>query len=175
MKKISVQILTRSALLLALCVAVQQFKVLSQFITGPLVNAILIIAVLYVGLWSGLAIAVLSPLFALLINPAPIMQLVPQMGAIIALGNIIIVLGTYLFKNRSLIAGLVVGSVLKAAALWAGISLLVIPVYGQMLKAPQKAALTAMFSYNQLITAIIGSLIAYLVWSRLKNTVKSEK
>lgn len=173
MNKISVQMLTRSALLLALCVAVQQFKGLSQFITGPLVNAILIIAVLYIGLWSGLAIAVLSPLFALLINPAPIMQLVPQMAVVIAVGNAVIVLGTYLFKNKNLIAGLVVGSVLKAASLWVGISMIVIPVFGQALKAPQKAALTAMFSYNQLITAILGSVIAYLIWLRLSKTVKT--
>jgi hypothetical protein len=164
--------LTRSALLLALCVAVQQFKTLSQFITGPLVNAILIISVLYIGLWSGITIAVLSPVFALIINPSPILQLVPQMTVVIAIANILIVLGTYLLKNKNLILGLVAGSVAKTAALWAGISLVVIPVFGAALKAPQKAALSAMFSYNQLITALIGSALAYLIWLKLKKAVE---
>lgn len=171
MKNVSVKFITRTALLLALCVAVQQFKTLSQFITGPLVNAVLIIAALYAGVWSGIAVAALSPLFALIINPSPIMLLVPQMAVVIAAGNIVIVLGAYLFKNRNLIVGLVLGSAAKTAVLWAGISFVVIPVFGAALKAPQKAALTAMFSYNQLITALIGSAVAYLVWLKLKKAV----
>jgi hypothetical protein len=42
-------------------------------IFGSVVNAILILAVLLVGLWSGLVIAVLSPVLAFLIVPVPMM------------------------------------------------------------------------------------------------------
>ena len=46
MKQYYTRFLTRTALLLALCVVVQQFKTVSQFITGPLVNLILLLAAL---------------------------------------------------------------------------------------------------------------------------------
>ena len=70
MKQFYTRMLTRTALLLALCVVVQQFKTVSQFITGPLVNLILLLAALAVGLGSGLCIAVLSPILAFLIAPS---------------------------------------------------------------------------------------------------------
>lgn len=171
--KFNTSAIVKTGLLLALCVAVQQFKNLSQFITGPMVNAILIIAVLAVGLTGGLTIAALSPLFSFLISPSPIMQAVPQLIPVIMIGNAILVLCVYLLKNKNLIAGLISGAVLKAAFLWVGVSMLVIPIFGQALKDPQKIALTAMFSYNQLITAAIGGAIAYVIWLRLKKTVKS--
>lgn len=173
MTKLSVKFITRTALLLALCVVVQQFKNLSQYITGPLVNTILIIAALAVGLWSGIAIAVLSPILAFLISPSPVMKLVPQIIPVIMLGNVIIVLFSYFFKKRNLIIGLALGSVCKAGFLWLGVSYFIIPVFGSALKEPQKVTLTAMFSYNQLITAVIGSIIAYLLWLRLKKSLQN--
>ncbi len=161
--------ITYTALLLALCLGVQQLKSLSQFITGPLVNTILLIATLYVSLPSGLLIAVLSPLLAFLIAPSPIMQVVPLMIPIIMLGNATLILPAWLLRKKSLIIGLLLGSLVKAGLLWAGIAFVIIPFFGNALKPPQKTALAAMFSYNQLITALIGSLIAYLILLRLKK------
>ena len=101
MKKYTTQFLTRTALLLALCIVVQQFKSDSQFITGPLVNLILLIAALAVGLYSGLAIAVLSPILAFLISPSPIMQVMPQLIVLVALGNAVLVFAAWsLRKNK---------------------------------------------------------------------------
>jgi len=170
MKNFTVRMLTRTALLLALCVGVQQFKNLSQFITGPLVNAILIIAALYVGFLGGAAVAILSPVFALLIAPSPILQAIPQMVILIAAGNLVIVLLSWLFRRRLLPAGLIVGSGLKTLALWGGVQLVILPMFGGALKPPQVTALSAAFSVNQLITALIGSALAWLVWQRLKKT-----
>jgi hypothetical protein len=101
MRSYYTKFVTRTAILLALCLVVQQFKTLSQFITGPLVNVILIIAALAVGLWSGLIIAVLSPVIAFFIAPSPVMKLVPQLMIMIMLGNSLIVLLAWLFREKS--------------------------------------------------------------------------
>ncbi|MDD3429777.1 MAG: ECF transporter S component [Oscillospiraceae bacterium] len=168
MKSYYAKFVTRTAVLLALCVAVQQFKSLSQFITGPLVNAILIIAALAVGLWSGIAIAVLSPVLAFLISPSPIMQAVPQLIPVIMVGNAIIVVCVYVLRNQKYWwAGLALGSVLKAGFLALAVKAFIIPTFGGNLVEKQITALGLMFSYNQLITAAIGSVIAGLLWLRL--------
>ncbi len=169
MKNHSARFITFTAVLLALCVVVQQFKTVSQYITGPIVNAILIIAALAVGVWSGIAVGVLSAVFAWLINPAPVMQMVPQMVPLVALGNVVIVLLVYAFRNKQLIVGMVLGSLAKFAVLTAGVLWVIIPLFTANVPDQVKAAMTAMFSYNQLITALIGSVIAYLLWWRLKK------
>jgi hypothetical protein len=46
----------------------------------------------------------------------------------------------------------------------------ILPFFGDVLKKPQQDVLIAMFSYNQLITAAIGSLLCVLGWPRLKNS-----
>ena len=149
-----------------------QFKQISQFITGPIINAILIIAALWVGLYSGIAIAVLTPILTFILAPSPIMQLVPQMVLIVILGNLFIVIIPWLLRKKHQLIGIASGAVLKAAFLWCSVSLLIIPFFGGQLKEPQKVMLTAMFSYNQLITAIIGGVIAYLLMLRLNKLFK---
>jgi len=171
MKHTPAYILARTAVLLALVVGVQQLKTVSQFITGPVVNAILIIAVLSSGLFSGLAISVLSPVFALLINPMPIMTIVPQMAVAIMLGHAVLALAVYVLKDTSLVIGLGVGALAKAGVLWAGVAYAVVPLFGQALSDNQRVMLTAMFSYNQLITAAAGGAIAYLAWLKLRKII----
>jgi hypothetical protein len=170
--KISIKTITYTALFLALTIVFQQFKVLSQFITGPIINAILIIATLYIGLASGSIIAILSPIFAVLINPAPLMLAVPTMVPLIILANLLIVFATSYFKEKNLMAGLAIGSVLKASFLWLGVSYIILPLFGVSLAPKLKLAAQAAFSYNQLITALVGSLIAYLIWLTLKKIKK---
>lgn len=46
--------LVQTGLLLAVCIASQFFKNLSVYLTGPIVNTTIILAVLAVGLWSGI-------------------------------------------------------------------------------------------------------------------------
>lgn len=164
-----VRLITRTAVLLALCVAVQQFKTLSQFITGPLVNVILILAALAVGLWGGAAVAVLSPLMAALISPAPIMKLVPQIVPLIMLGNLTMVLCVWLLREKKLWMGMGLGCLLKPAVLALGVQLIILPFFGGALNDMQRTMVTAMFSFNQVITAVIGSAICLVLWPRLSK------
>ena len=177
MKNLSVKKLVLTALMLALLIAVQQFRILNQFITGPLVNAILIVTAVWVGLIPGLIVAIISPVFALFIPPvAPIMQVLPHLVPVIALGNATLVVLAYIFRKKNMVLGLAIASALKAFLLWVGVVHFVIPVFGHIVPEAMQPALTyvlpAMFSYNQLITAIMGSYIVLLIRARLDKALK---
>ena len=51
--KMKTRQITVSAIMLAICIASQFFKNLSVYITGPVINAALILTVLYAGLACG--------------------------------------------------------------------------------------------------------------------------
>ena len=81
--------LCRTAIFLALLIAVQFVtRSMGQYVTGSLVNLVLIAAALMCGLWGGLAVAVLSPFCAFLIGIGPAF---PQIVPAVALGNAVLV------------------------------------------------------------------------------------
>ena len=121
------------------------------------VNAVLAVSVLAAGLWSGITVALLSPLFAFLLGIGP--QLPPIVPSI-AVGNLVFVL----------LLGLLAGGgepplwkraaawLLAAAAKFGVLYLLVVKLLCVVLplQEPQAAAFSTMFSYPQLITALAG-------------------
>ena len=61
--------LTETAVMTALLIVLQAVtKPAGQYVTGTCVNAVLAVSVLAAGLWSGIAVALLSPLFAFLLG-----------------------------------------------------------------------------------------------------------
>ena len=61
--------ITETAIMLALLVTLQALtKGFGQLVTGSCVNAILAVSVLVGGLWSGLTIALVSPVLAFLLG-----------------------------------------------------------------------------------------------------------
>ncbi len=137
--KLSTRQLAQTALLLAICIASQFFKNLSVYITGPVVNTTIIIAVLAVGLWSGLFISVIAPVTAFFISGSPIMAAIPLMFPAVMGGNMILAVCTWYatryFQKKmkfigSLPAGLIAGSVLKAAFMGIVIVLILLPAFG---------------------------------------------
>lgn len=177
-KNTYVQKITRTAVLLAVILVIQCFKNFSVWISGPVVNAVLIIAVLGAGLWSGILLSVISPITSYLITGAPIMALTKfTLFPVIMLGNIAIVVGVYIFMNRGklgLVFGMFAGSVVKWLVMWAAVSLLVFPAFADVIagKPALVTALTWTFTHFQLIAALIGSVIAYLIWIPLKKFLK---
>ena len=153
--------ITRTALLIALLVAVQYpTKSLGQLVTGSCVNLILAVTALVCDAWCGSVVALISPFCAFLLGiGTPILRLVPA----IALGNLAFVL--LLSVRRSgekcgvLRAGIAAGC--KFLLLWALIVKLLLPSMG--LPAEKVAALSASFSYPQLITALLGGALALLI------------
>lgn len=174
MKKDFAKKLTRTAILLAVMLAVQLFKNISPYVSGPLVNVILIIATLGAGLWSGIVLSVIAPVSSFLITQAPIMPATHfTLFPVIMIGNIIIVLGAYLGRktSKSLITGLAVGSVLKWLAMWGAVSLVIIPIFSG-LNENILIKITQMFTHLQLYAAILGSIIAYIIWPPIKKALK---
>ena len=170
MKSYYTRFITRTALLLALCVVVQQFKNISQFITGPLVNLILIVAALSVGLASGLCIAALSPVLAFLIAPSPLMQLMPQLMAAVAAGNAVLVACAWALRGKNFYwLGFFLGAAAKWAVLSGALRWVLLPLFGAALNEKQIATASAMFGLNQFITAAIAGVAACALWPLLKR------
>lgn len=186
--KSNTQKLAQAALLLAICLLSQYFKNLSVYITGPIINACLIIAVLAVGLPWALILSVITPVTAFFISGSPIMAGIPLMFPAIMAGNAVLILFTYYFEkkmkfNWRLPAGLAVGSICKAAFMGILIVGVLLPSFGGNISShlPKPEALPGVlaaakvtFSLTQLITALTGSLLAYLIWMPLKKYLRSE-
>jgi len=168
--------ITQTAIMLALLIVLQTLtKALGQFVTGSCVNFVLSITVLLCGLVSGITVAILSPFFAFFLGIGPaFLPIVPG----IALGNIVIVLLLWLLLGKGDISiklpkkvlAIIVASVAKFAVLFIVVTKLILPLLG--LKEKQVMAISASFSYPQLVTAIIGSTLAVILWPRVKKIVK---
>ena len=172
MKK-SLQI-TQTAVLTAMLVLLQSVtKAGGQLITGSCVNAVLAIAVLFSGLWSGIGVAVVSPFFAFALGVGP--QLLPIVPAI-AVGNVVYVLILhFLFVKKNLPLwqqGLYL--LLAAAGKFLSLYLIVVQLLCRVLQLPEKqvATFTTMFSWPQLITALIGGGIALLIVPILRKAFR---
>ena len=166
----NVRWITETAVMLALLIALQALtKPLGQLVTGSCVNAVLAISVLLAGLGSGITIAVSSPVLAFLLGIGPaFFPLTP----IIALANAGYVLLLWRFARggrwKSL-PGMIVASGAKFACLY----LLVVQVVCRFmaLKPQQVATFTKMFSFPQLITALIGCAVAWVVAPLVKKAI----
>lgn len=186
--KITTKQLVQTALLLAICIASQYFKNLSVYITGPIVNLTIILAVLSVGLWSGLLLSIIAPVTAFFFTGSPIMAAIPLMFPAIMAGNAVLAVSVWYFQEKTsfkwrLPAGLITGSVLKAVFMGVVIVLIILPIFGDNIasRLPKPEALPMVlatakvtFSITQLTTALIGSVLAYLIWMPLKKYLKAE-
>ncbi len=174
--------IAETAMLLALLIALQWAtssvpKPLGQFVTGSCVNAVLAVSALMVGLWAGILVAAISPFvaFVLQIGPAFI-QLIPA----IALGNIVLVVVIWLIAHPNecpvwrKAVGWAGASVAKFLTLFLVMTRWLIPNLTGSGVIPQKGAanLLFMFSWPQLVTALIGSAVALVIVPLIKKALK---
>lgn len=169
-----IRFLTRTALLLAVAITFQfvgKFIPYNNFIVGPVINAVLIIATASAGIWSGTAIAVIAPLVSAFTNKAAIAPLIIGFSPFIIIGNFIYLLLYYLLQKKSRIVGIAAGSVLKSAFLYASIS-----VFTSAVKMQPKVAatLTNLFSWPQLLTALVGGAVAFAVLAAIGKSLENE-
>ncbi len=166
--------LCRTAVMIAVLVALQFVtKPLGQFVTGSCVNMVLVVATLCGGLWCGFTVALISPFAAFLVGVGPaLIQIVP----VISVGNIVLVL-VYAFVYKKLdrawvreCAAVIAAAVLKFAALYLVVVKLLLPVLG--LAEKQVAVMSAMFSWPQLVTALIGGVLGAVVSIPVKKAMK---
>ena len=177
--------ITETAVLLALLVTLQAVtKPLGQLVTGSVVNAVLAIAVLLVGMSSGITVALISPVCAFLLGIAPnFVTVLPIM-----LGNVCFValLRWIAGKKQKPIWRQPVALLVAAGAKFAVLYLLVVQVIcgvasgallGQklgtivVLAPPMLNLLPTMFTWPQLITALIGGAIALVTVPVLRQAL----
>jgi len=172
--------ITQTAIFIALLVSAQAItRPLGQFVTGSCVNFILVTACILLGLSSASVVAIISPLFAFLIIGIPAFPLlIPFMMA----GNLVLVIIIYFVSGKSfdnltrksyirICLAIAIGAISKFLVLYIGIvqiALTLIPEINQ----PQIDAMSAVFSWPQLVTAFIGSSLAITVMPTLKKALK---
>ncbi len=173
--------IAQTAILLAMLIVLQALtKSAGQLVTGSCVNAVLAVAALFAGLWSGLVVALISPVLAFLLGIAPQALTVPA----IMVGNAVYVVALHLLAGRTgkplwrqilawlaaaaakfaVLYGLVVGIICGLAA----DSLLA----SGALKAPMLQKLPATFTWPQLFTALIGGAVAMALVPVLRKALK---
>ena len=170
--------IARTAICLALLLCLQfATKSLGQLVTGSCVNLVIAMAALIGGLWSGVAVAVVSPFCAYLLGIGPaFIALVPC----VALGNAVYALAfgglvrAFLLKKKVLAAiiSMVLGAALKFLALY----LVLVKLVAQNVVPQAKyAVVTASFTWPQLITALIGGALALLVGPLVMKALGTKK
>ena len=174
--------ITETAVMLALLICLQwvggfiPMPLARQLITGTMVNCVLAVTVLVAGRSSGVAVALVSPVFAYLFKIAPVFTAVPM----IMVGNLcyVLLLSLFLDKSRRPFwkqpVALATASVTKFAALYLlGVKLTCGLLFntlngktfaGETLMNPKvMKQLMTMFAWPQLVTAIVGGILALLI------------
>ena len=171
--------ITQTAVFLALIIVSQLLtQSASQFVTGSLVNLLLILCGACTGLASALSIAILSPILAFLFGIGPaFIQLIP----FVMLGNIVIVAITAPLFRKSTTStywlysalGVLIGMFAKFGTLWLGVVQIGLKIIPEI-KPPQVERMSMMFSWPQLITACIGGVLAIIIYPYLRRILHSK-
>lgn len=148
--------IAKTAVLLALTAAIQ-LAGLPQPVTGPAVNAMLLLTGLVVGPSSGVLVGVFTPVIALYrgILPPPLAPMVPFIG----LGNAVFVLAFLLLRQRQVYVALAAAAAAKFMVLSTAVRLLV-AVPGPVAYA---------MGVPQLVTALVGGAVALIVHGLLRR------
>ncbi len=175
--------ITETAVMLALLIALQALtKPMGQLVTGSCVNGVLAITVLLVGMGSGIAVALISPVCAFLLGIAPnFVTVLPIMA-----GNVCFVVLLRVITGKALWRQ-PMALLAAAGAKFGVLYLLVVRVIcgfasnallGQklgsvvVLAPPMLQKLPAMFTWPQLFTALIGGAVALLIVPVLRKALK---
>ena len=177
---------TETAVMLALLVSLQALtKPMGQLVTGTCVNAVLAITVFTVGLPGAITVACISPVMAFLLTIAPnAITVLPIM-----LGNVCYVLLLHLLagKGKQPLWKQGLGIAVAAATKFVVLYLLVVKVVcglaagsllgkkvGQtvLLAPPMLKMLPTMFTWPQLITALLGGAVALAIRPALNKALK---
>jgi len=150
------------------------FFIHSQWVTGPIINAIFILALILLGLRSALLICVLPSLIALSSGLLPI--ILAPIVPFIVIGNAVLVLTIYyvtkVVKNKSeavtikqYYTGVILGSFLKFVFLFTSVYF----VSQLFLKQELAQKVIQMMSWPQLYTALLGGGIALVILLLMKK------
>jgi len=140
-----------------------------QWLTGPMVNAILVITLFMVGIRSALLLCMIPSLMALsggLIPPV----LAPAIPFIMISNAIFVLLVDYFYNNtkdntKGFFLGTIAGAFLKFIFLFWSVGI----VADLLLKQELAPKIAQLFSFTQFLTALLGGLIAWAFLKFLKR------
>jgi hypothetical protein len=135
-----------------------------QIITGPIVNATLFAAAIFLGTTSGILIGLIPSLIAFSVGILPI-PLAPVMPYIM-LSNIILILTFGFLKDKNYWLAVGVSSFLKFIFLFGSSSFII----SLLLKKELAQNTVAMMSWPQLVTALAGGILAWIAFHAYKIT-----
>ena len=127
-----------------------------QFIVGPIVNAVLFISAATLGTASAIMIGLIPSVISISVGllPAVLAPVIP----FIMISNAVLVSVFAILKKRNFFLGVIVASIVKYLFLYATSSV----VIGLLLKKAVASQVAQMMSWPQLVTALVGGLIAFL-------------
>ena len=172
-----------TGILLAICIISQIFKNLSIFITGPIINACIVLAVLMATLPCGLLLSVITPVTAFIIAASPVMNAVPLLIPFIMMGNCVLAVAVHFLLRKEIgktgrkpvNIKIMIRSVLCALAkgLFMGltISLWLLPTFipAESPLRGKMGVFQTTFSLYQFLTACIGFIYVFLIIFALKG------
>ena len=172
-RKKSLRILTQTAMMLAVTLVMQYVAgilpipagMVRTLVIGSLVNLSLLVTTQMVGWRGSMIVSVLTPLVALWIGQLPL----PHMFPIVAVANVIMVLLFEFLGRRSQVLALAVAAIVKTAVSWILVVYIFVPYLLPAIGLPEAkvATMTAMLSLNftwpQLVTAVVGGILAMAV------------
>lgn len=172
-----------TAILLAICIVSQIFKNLSVFITGPIINACIVLAVLMVNLPCGIILSIITPITAYFIAASPVMLAVPGIVPLIMLGNAVLAITVqFLLKKGMVSGGMAAGGVksyvmalvcalAKGVVMGLTISLWLLPTFipAQSPLRGKMPVFQKTFSVIQFATACIGFVYVFIIWAAVKR------
>lgn len=141
-----------------------------QFITGPIVNTTLFLAIILLGIRKAYLIALIPSCIALSTGflPASLLPMLP----FIMISNIIMMeIFKYFKSSGKFFTGIVISAFIKFIFLYS-VSLLILENF---LKAETAQSVASMMNYPQFITAITGGLLAWTILRFLKQTSAEAK
>ncbi|MCR5675041.1 MAG: ECF transporter S component [Lachnospiraceae bacterium] len=172
-----------TGILLAICIVSQVFKNLSIFITGPIINACLVLAVMMANLPCALALCVITPVTAFFIAASPVMMAVPGIVPLIMAGNAVLVVSFHFLLRKDLtdsefppvkpkhLIKAVICAALKGLFMGLTIALWLLPTFispeskiYKMMPVFQKT-----FSLYQFLTACIGFVYVFFIFAINKH------
>jgi len=166
LSKINISYAVNFLLLLTLATAAPLLGFHSQWVTGPIVNAALILAVYLVGIRGALLVGLLPSTIALGAGllPAVLAPMIP----FIIISNTLLVLMIDWFKHRensNYWPGLVFAAGVKYLFLFTTSGL----VINLLLKQSLAAKVAQLMSWPQFFTALIGGSLAWIILKLLKS------
>jgi hypothetical protein len=143
----------------------------NQVVVGPLVNAVIIAAVLITDLKFGILVSLLTPVLAFITGQFTMLPFVPFIMAGNAIMAVSVGVIEKLVKKHGIYIGIVVGAVLKALFLMISVNYL-IALFNLPLSEKQIKMLGVAMSWSQLYTALAGGVVAVIFFNVFKKVIK---